>query len=324
MVEPRRRKGKKESLTMTSVSRGQNQGQEKTKCSRTVRDLPLERFRLPLDGRKWKSLASTRAAVLLHLSTFANGDGTFQRTPPGRAHPRNYSPSEKRLTQRFAKATLYRRTLDLRMLDLLDWDRPTRSSRRVYTITADRPYPDDFLPRVGHIPDSSIEDVSHSTGCDVSYSEEKDVSDSQSDVSDSRLEVSYSQSGRLTSETIPSLPSLPSTTKTPQPPAPKTGAGGLNGECLYSWHDQLLAIQMGRKTRIPSLEKNAERRESAQEVCDFLNRRGFHAHIVTETIIVPDHIPRLDPKTRHERNLVNCGGATPEQARLTCMPRRKA
>jgi hypothetical protein len=121
-------------------------------CSRQVRDLPLERFRLPADGRKWKSTARDRAAVLLHISQWSNGDGTFLRDVPGSSEPRNYSPSEKRLTLRFAKATLYRRTKELWILDLLDWDRPKHHFRRIYTVTPDTPYP--FSPREKHVSDS--------------------------------------------------------------------------------------------------------------------------------------------------------------------------
>jgi hypothetical protein len=180
---------------MVKVAQEKNTAQEKSACSRAVRDLPLERFRLPRDGRKWKSIARYRAAVLEHISHWANGDGSFVRDVKGAPKPINYSPSEKRLTRRFAKATLYRRTKELWILDLLDWERPTRQSRRIYTINATAPYP--FLPRE----------------TDVSDSDEKDVSNSKLEVSDSGEDVSDSAEGRLTSETVPSLPSLPSNTR---------------------------------------------------------------------------------------------------------------
>jgi hypothetical protein len=138
----------------------------KSRCAHKVRNLPLERFRLPTDGRKWKSAARSRAFVLTHISDWSNDDGTFIR------NGKDYSPSEQTLLRRLDRATLYRRTMDLRLLDLLDWERSNRHNGRTYLITADAPYPDDFLPRekpnreVSH---SSIPEVSDS-GCEVSHS----------------------------------------------------------------------------------------------------------------------------------------------------------
>ena len=49
------------------------------KCLIWVTGLPLERFRLRDDGRKWKCRARNRQSVLNLLSRFANEDGKFQR-----------------------------------------------------------------------------------------------------------------------------------------------------------------------------------------------------------------------------------------------------
>jgi hypothetical protein len=99
-------------------------------CSLQIRDLPLEAFRLPDDGRKWKQLARSRSSLLLKISTFANGDGTFQ----SQNGETNYSPSAKRLLRHYARDTLYRLSNDLRTLGLLSWHRENHYGRRFYEI----------------------------------------------------------------------------------------------------------------------------------------------------------------------------------------------
>jgi hypothetical protein len=102
---------------------------ESQKCSQVVRQIPLERFRLPSDGRKWKQVARSRIGLLLRLSGYANGDGTFERDG------RNYSPSEKTLAKHVEPRTYYRLTKDLRRLGLLSWTREQRHyGRRTFTI----------------------------------------------------------------------------------------------------------------------------------------------------------------------------------------------
>jgi hypothetical protein len=101
------------------------------RCSQQVRDIPLERFRLPTDGRQWKSSARRRSELLLRLSTHANGDGTFL----GRDGNKNYSPSMKRLQEHYAKRTLYRLMDELAHLRLLEWKREQNHyGRRIYEI----------------------------------------------------------------------------------------------------------------------------------------------------------------------------------------------
>jgi hypothetical protein len=46
------------------------------RCVRDVRDLPLEAYRLPNDGRKWKSLCKERQRLAMLLATYADPDGT--------------------------------------------------------------------------------------------------------------------------------------------------------------------------------------------------------------------------------------------------------
>ena len=100
-----------------------------TKCSIEVRSLPLEAFRLPTDGRKWKQAARTRKSVMRHLSSYANPDGTFMGT-----HGRNFSPSHEKLLEDFSKGGIHYATTALRDLGLLSWTRENHYTRRVYTI----------------------------------------------------------------------------------------------------------------------------------------------------------------------------------------------
>jgi hypothetical protein len=189
---------------MGKVAQEKNTAQEKkTGCSRVVRDLPLERFRLPLDGRKWRVLARKRRSLLLDISEYANADGTFERDFPGRAEPINYSPSEKRLLKHWAHGSLYRYQDDLRLLDLLDWHRPAHYHRRIYQITANAAYP--FRPE--HIPDpqnntSEIQENTSEIG-------DEHIQDSQEHVQDSQEHI------RQLQPTSVSYPSNPRETKAP-------------------------------------------------------------------------------------------------------------
>jgi hypothetical protein len=186
-------------------------------CSRAVRDLELERYRLPSDGRKWRVLARARAAVLLLLSTYANGDGTFERELPDRPGVSvNFSPSEKKLTRQFARASLYRRLNELRALHLVDWTRPNHYHRRLYSITPNTPHP--FEPehvrdsQQEHVQDSKVEAEKH-----VSPTARVQVSDSQiTGLSfDKNTSHSYAQHPSLD----PSFDPSNSLDKTGEPPS---------------------------------------------------------------------------------------------------------
>jgi hypothetical protein len=122
--------------------------QKKKTCRQLVRVLPIERFRLAGDGRKWKDLARRRAQFLEFLATWSEDNGTFYKWKNGAIA--NYSPSEQRLTQRYGRSNFYRLTEDLHALGLLHWVREEKPhghfGRRVYRITADRPHPDTLTP----------------------------------------------------------------------------------------------------------------------------------------------------------------------------------
>jgi hypothetical protein len=46
------------------------------KLSRDLRGIPVDRYRLPSDGRKWKVIARERMALAEWLSTYGDGDGS--------------------------------------------------------------------------------------------------------------------------------------------------------------------------------------------------------------------------------------------------------
>lgn len=104
------------------------------KCVVAARCIPIEKYRLGTDGRKWKAVAARRRALFMELATYANSDGTFEREFESRKI--NYSPSEKHLvaSMGISRATIYRRLDDLHEAGLLDWTREHHHDRRIYRI----------------------------------------------------------------------------------------------------------------------------------------------------------------------------------------------
>ncbi len=119
-----------------------------TKCSQEIERLPLEAFRLPTDGRKWKQSARSRCGLLLRLSVKANPDGTFIGP-----HGQNFSPSFERLSKHVSRGSYTRLTNDLRELGLLSWIREKHYDRRAYTIHL----PEHSQDSPKHYPDSESE-----------------------------------------------------------------------------------------------------------------------------------------------------------------------
>jgi hypothetical protein len=99
-------------------------------CLIRVSALPLERYCLLADGRKWQSRARSRQSVLNFIARFANTDGTFTRNGI------NYSPSEARLMKHFGFSDTWIELLldDLHQLGFLNWTRANRQGHREYTI----------------------------------------------------------------------------------------------------------------------------------------------------------------------------------------------
>lgn len=73
---------------------------------------------------------------------------------------------------------------------------------------------------------------------------------------------------------------LESTTK-PSPLPPATAAGGPP-EVVFQWALETVAVQMGRRRRLPSLEAYVGGR--ADDVARFLTGRGFPARIITKQV----------------------------------------
>lgn len=95
-----------------------------------ARSLPLERYRLPSDGRKWRMVARNRQGVYNYLAGFPFGDGTFSRGGI------NYSPQEAAMLKHFGFSRSWLEILlnGLKELGLLSWTRLNRHSKREYTL----------------------------------------------------------------------------------------------------------------------------------------------------------------------------------------------
>jgi hypothetical protein len=152
--------------TSSRRSRIRRQAGALKRCFIWVRNLPLERFRLDTDGRKWRQAARSRKQLLMYFASFANADGTFCN--PEKSI--DYSPSAKKALQHFSKHSFYRLSGELHELRLLSWDRELTYGRRAYRIHIDSPGP----------PGASSQHVSHSPN-HVPHSG-KHVSDSQKHV----------------------------------------------------------------------------------------------------------------------------------------------
>jgi hypothetical protein len=141
------------------------------RCVLVVRSLPLERYQLPTDGRKWRVAARNRRALLKELATYANADGTFTRDG------KNYSPSVETLEKFYSRATLYRHLDHLKELGLLTWTRSDHYERREYRILMSEQVSDSGQNQVS----DSEKQVSHSpeTGLTFKSETQNQVSHSQ-------------------------------------------------------------------------------------------------------------------------------------------------
>ncbi|MGO8811005.1 MAG: hypothetical protein ACLQJF_16220 [Candidatus Sulfotelmatobacter sp.] len=169
---------------------------DKTKsvhCVREVRDATIERFRLPDDGRQWKTAARNRQALANYLATFADGDGTRVR------------PSEPTMTEHFgwSRATTFRYLDDLKALGLQKRVGRFGGSRGVAIRELDV-----ALFRVG---------VANSP----SESQSQTASESQTQASESQTQAS--ESHHACDPTVLVLPP-----PEPPPPPPSKIGGGLS------------------------------------------------------------------------------------------------
>jgi uncharacterized protein YdaU (DUF1376 family) len=84
---------------------------------------------------------------------------------------------------------------------------------------------------------------------------------------------SLAKEGPLPRDSISSSSSISQNLKTPLPPA----SGGQNQQ-VFSWCFETIAVEMGRKHRLPNFSHLQG--TMASEVVEFLNRKGFKARIV--------------------------------------------
>jgi hypothetical protein len=104
-----------------------------TKCRFWAKNVPLEDFRLPKDGRKWRQASRSRRAMFIELADRANNDGSFLREVANKTV--NFSPSFRKLRMHYANGTLSRLLDDLKELGFLTWVREKNQyGRRIYTI----------------------------------------------------------------------------------------------------------------------------------------------------------------------------------------------
>ena len=193
------------------------------KCLIEIKRLPLDRFRIPSPGRKWKHIARQVQALLMYLATFANGDGTFNHGDV------DYSPSVKTQAEHFGFSRRWIYTLqdNLKALGFLTWERLNRQEGRKYTIT---------IPEVN---DSSNSDVNDSSS-EVNDSSNSDVNDSSSEVNDSIPEVNSASHPEVNSCSHTSV--LPSYKPSYQP----SQVGGQDLEEAVRWVREKFRRQPGR------------------------------------------------------------------------------
>lgn len=106
----------------SNSEKSHKQNKKFIRCLLDVRKIPLEKFRLPRDGKKRLRAARSRYNFLCTLAQDANADGTFQRFDR-KAGKINFSPRVKKLLRHMAERTVYRMTTDLRELGFLSWRR---------------------------------------------------------------------------------------------------------------------------------------------------------------------------------------------------------
>jgi hypothetical protein len=173
-------------------SNSESQTKKFNRCTLDVREIPLERFRLERDGRKWKQSARSRSDLLSRLATYANPDGTFESED----RKKNFSPSAAKLLRSYVESTLYRLTNDLCQLGLLSWEREKKHyGRRTYRIhfqpEKHLPYSQEQLPHSQKTPFTTLGDNTfHHARCyHLPYSPESKQNTSLADSSSTPLRL---------------------------------------------------------------------------------------------------------------------------------------
>lgn len=204
------------------------------KLSRDLAKIPVERYRLPKDGRKWKSIARQRMALAEWLAGHGDGDGS------------RIFPSAETMTRHFGWSR--RKTFYL-LADLLELR---------------------LLESTGHLTEEHGTRVRRMNM--AAFTGEAGVQDSQISP---RAGVQDSIAG-VQSNVAHNRHHTVTTATPPYPPAKSTG-----GKVVYfEWYREVVCVRMGRRKRL----LNDRDREllvggQAQDVVDFLKRRGFDAWV---------------------------------------------
>jgi hypothetical protein len=209
-----------------------------------MRSIPTTAYRLPDDGRKWRTLCEDRKQLADWLASYADGDGS------------SIYPSVGTIAKAFdtwSRAKIFRVLAALKRLKILSKQGYTREHG-----TRVRALHPEVLSRPG---------VSNS-GAGVSDSTDQEYQIRGAGVADSRGR------SRMHYEPEPALPSVPTNYKTT--PLPPAGAG--ERETFFEWCREIIAVQMGRRHRIPNLGAHVGAR--ADDVVASLKRKGFPARIV--------------------------------------------
>jgi hypothetical protein len=183
------------------------------KCGRELRDVTLERFRLPGDGREWKHSARNRQALAAFLATFANADGSRVR------------PSIPTMCEHFGfhKATVCRLLAALEALG--------------------------FQKRVGRFGGKNGVAIRQLNVAALEVAN-SNLSESQSHESESQTPESESQSQLSKSHSDATLPpALPPTDRPPPPPKEKSTTDG-GGNSLSQEHPRLA---FGKESELDAL-----------------------------------------------------------------------
>jgi hypothetical protein len=216
------------------------------KCTNIVKRMPKERFRLPEDGeRKWKGVAARRKALLIELSTYANGDGTFIGV-----NGRDYSPSIETLLESASSERSLYRTLDaLQTLKYLKWTREKHYQRRSYTI---------LLP--------SIANHLSYQGTNLLPNQPESPAKSEAETADHL--PNETKSPATACRDIRPGPSL----EEPSPTAPEKKSRVAADKCFSKCYRE----KMGKKLPIPP---SAEERQELQSLSDQVGSKHFGGYV---------------------------------------------
>ena len=247
------------------------------KLSRELAVLPVEKYRLPKDGRKWQAVARNRMMLADFLGTHGDGDGS-RIFPSIRTMMRKFGWSHGKTCYLLA---------DLRELRLLEntknYSSPKHHRTRVrqMNVTA-------FLDHSG---------VQDRQSQESKIEQESNIQDSNIGAQESKIEVQ--ESNAYVGHNSHSNRHLTVTTaKTPLPPA------AAGEETIFEYQGTPIAVKMGRHKRLPVHHGGSM---YIVYYVDFLNGKGFPARIVPKTEVmkseaeageslVGKHLKRHDPE----------------------------